>query len=244
MSGFPRRTFPSTPPTSSSKMNIEQSTQGSPPTIGNTSSSSSSDTDDDHYDRGNQTAWLTRKRKRFSPTKRHIRSSNMTSKQRLKHNVRPAKQRRLLPSGGRQFFNRPLALKPLSGPPCSGYDAKICYSDDSSEHRSHKHKRKRMQDTANDDDDDDEYEVEKILNARVHRRKLQYRVKWLGYEGDPEWYDASNFKNSPHRLRDFHAANPLHPGPPRRLEMWVQCWEKDIDAGDHPDDNKPQKLNK
>ncbi|XP_014550298.1 hypothetical protein COCVIDRAFT_43136 [Bipolaris victoriae FI3] len=198
MSGFPRRKFPSTP-TSSSKMNIEQSTQGSPPTIKNTSSSSSSDTDDDHYDR--------------------------------------AKQRRLLPSGGRQFSNRPLALKPLSGPPCSGYDAKICYSNDSSndssKHRSHQHKRKRMQDTANDDDDDDdeEYEVEKILNARVHRRKLQYR------------YNASNFKNSPYRLRDFHAANPFHPGPPRRLEMWVQCWEKDRDAGNHPDDNKPEELN-
>jgi hypothetical protein len=245
MSRFPRRKFPSTPPMSSSKMNIEQSTQGSPPTIENTSSSSSSDTDDDQYDRGNQTAWLTRKRKRFSPTKWHIRSSNMTSKQRLKHNVRPAKQRRLPPSGGRQFSNRLLALEPLSGPLCSGYDAKICYSDDSSEYRSRKHKRKRIQDTAsNDDDDDDEYEVEKILNTRVHRRKLQYRVKWLGYEEDPEWYDASNFKNSPHRLRDFHAANPSHPGPPRRLEMWVQCWEKDVDAGNHPDDNKPQKLNK
>ncbi|EUC40891.1 hypothetical protein COCMIDRAFT_107645, partial [Bipolaris oryzae ATCC 44560] len=37
MSGFPRRKSPSTPPTSSSKMDIEQSTQGSPPTIENTS---------------------------------------------------------------------------------------------------------------------------------------------------------------------------------------------------------------
>ncbi|EOA83906.1 uncharacterized protein SETTUDRAFT_32918 [Exserohilum turcica Et28A] len=88
MSGFPLRKFSSTPSMSSSKMNVEQSTQGSPPTIENTSSSSSSssDTDDDHYDRGNQIAWLTRKRKRFSPTKWHIPSSNMTSKQRLKHN--------------------------------------------------------------------------------------------------------------------------------------------------------------
>jgi hypothetical protein len=246
-------------------MNIEQPTRGRTPTIENTSSSSSSsDTDDDHNDdRGNQTAWLTCKRKRFPPTKQHILSSNMTSKQRLKHNVRSAKQRKLSPSGGRPFSNRPLALKPLSAPPYSGYDAKICYSDDSSDdssgnhvrhlestkrpmstvrpYRSRKHKRKRNQGTA---DEDDEYEVEKILNARVHRRKLQYRVKWLGYEEDPEWYDASNFKNSPHRLRGFHAANPLHPGPPRRLEMWVRCWDEDRDAGNHPDDNKPEELNK
>ncbi|KAF5844076.1 hypothetical protein GGP41_001453, partial [Bipolaris sorokiniana] len=131
MSGFPRRKFSSTPPMSLSKMNIEESTQGGPPTIENTSSSSSSDTDSDHNNCNNQTAWLTRKRKRFPPTKRHIRSSNTTSKQRLKHNVRPAKRRKLPPSGSRQLSNRPLALKPLSGLPYSGYDAKICYSDDS-----------------------------------------------------------------------------------------------------------------
>ncbi|EFQ96383.1 hypothetical protein PTT_01418 [Pyrenophora teres f. teres 0-1] len=268
MSWLPRRKFLSTQPMSSSKMNIEQPTQGRTPTIENTSSSSSSDTDDDRTDdRGNQTAWLTRKRKRFPPTKQHILSSNTTSKQRLKHNVRSAKQRRLSPSGGRPFSNRALALKPLSAPPYSGYDAKICYSDDSRNdssddssgnrvrhlesikrpmstvrpYRPRKHKRKRSQGTA---DEDDEYEVEKILNARVYRKKLQYRVQWLGYEEDPEWYDASNFKNSPHRLRDFHTANPLHPGPPRRLEMWVQCWEEDRDAGNHPDDDKPEEPNK
>lgn len=47
-----------------------------------------------------------------------------------------------------------------------------------------------------------------------------YRVKWLGYEDDPEWYDASNFKNS---LRDFHATNFTLPGPPKRLGIWRQC---------------------
>ncbi|KAF1935089.1 hypothetical protein EJ02DRAFT_460679 [Clathrospora elynae] len=170
-------------------MNIKLPTQGRTPTIENrSSSSSSSNTDDDHNDdRGNQTAWLTRKWKRFPPTKQHIRLSNTTSKQRLKHNVRSAKQRRLSSSGGRPFSNRPLALKPLSAPPYSGYDAKICYSDDSSDdssgnrvrhlesikrpmstvrpYRPRKHKRKRSQGTA---DKDNEYEVEKILNARVH----------------------------------------------------------------------------
>jgi hypothetical protein len=245
----------------SSKMNIEQTTQGRPPTIENTSSSSSSsDADDDRNDdRSNQTAWLTRMRKRFPPTKQHILSSNTTSRQRLKHNMRSAKQRRLSPSGDRPFSNRPLALKPLSAPPYSGYDAKICCSDDSSgnrvrhlesikrpmstvsPYRSRKHKRKRSQDTA---DKDDEYEVEEILNARLHYRKLQYRVRWLEYEEDPEWYDASKFKNSPHRLQSFHAANPLHPGPPRRLETWIQCWEEGRDAGNHPDDNKPEEPNK
>jgi hypothetical protein len=91
-------------------------------------------------------------------------------------------------------------------------------------------------------DEDDEYEVEQILEARVYRRKLQYRVKWLGYEDDPAWYDASNFKNSPRKLREFHTANPIRPGPPERLEVWLRCWEEDRDADDHSDDNKPQRL--
>jgi hypothetical protein len=90
-------------------------------------------------------------------------------------------------------------------------------------------------------DEDDEYEVEQILEARVHRTKLQYRVKWLGYEDDPVWYDAANFKNSPRKLREFHTANSTRPGPPERLDVWSQCWDEDRDAGDHSDDNKPQR---
>ncbi|EOA85931.1 uncharacterized protein SETTUDRAFT_184890 [Exserohilum turcica Et28A] len=132
MSGFPCHKFPSIPPISLSKMNIEQSTRGSPPSIENTSSSSrsssssssssgssSSDTDTDHNDCDNQIAWLTRKRKRFPPTKQHIRLSNMTSKQRLKHNVGPSKQQMPSPSSSSQFSNCPLALKPPSEPPHS-----------------------------------------------------------------------------------------------------------------------------
>jgi len=90
-------------------------------------------------------------------------------------------------------------------------------------------------------DEDNEYEVEGILDSRISRKKLQYRAKWVGYENDPDWYDASNFKNSSHRLHDFHAANPAQPGPPARLWRWTQCWEEDIDA-DHPNDNKPKRL--
>lgn len=106
--------------------------------------------------------------------------------------------------------------------------------------RPYRHKRKRSRGRA--DEEDDEYEVEMILDARVNRRKLQYRVNWLGYEDDPVWYDAANFKNSPHKLRSFHTANPLRPGPLKRLGVWVQCWEEGRDADDHPNDNKPERA--
>lgn len=104
--------------------------------------------------------------------------------------------------------------------------------------RSSTHKRKGNRGSV---DEDDEYEVEQILEVRVN---LQYRAKWLGYESDPEWYDACNFKNSPHKLRDFHKANPTHLGPPKRLEEWVQCCEKGRTADDHPDDNKPERSHR
>lgn len=89
-------------------------------------------------------------------------------------------------------------------------------------------------------DEDDEYEVEEILKVRVYCRRLQYRVKWLGYKEDLEWYDSSNFENSPHKLRDFYKANPTRPGPPKRLDRWVQCWEEDRVADDCLDDNNPK----
>jgi hypothetical protein len=150
------------------------------------------------------------------------------------------------------------ALNSFSAPPRSRNDIRSGCSDDSSEdgsedyfchtegmkrpvlavhpHPSHKHKPTRTDNTA---DDDVEYEVKGILDARMSGQKLQYRVKWLGFKYDPMWYDARNFKNSPHKLRDFHSVNRSHPGPPKRLGTWIQCWEEDRDADDHPDDNKP-----
>jgi hypothetical protein len=103
----------------------------------------------------------------------------------------------------------------------------------------HRHKRRRNLGSA---DEDDGYEVERILDACVNRRKNQYRVQWLGYDDDPEWYDAFNFKNSPHRVGEFYTTNPIRPGTPKRLGVWVQCWEEDRDVSNHPDDNKPEKL--
>jgi hypothetical protein len=206
LSGPTSRKFPSKLPFISSKRNIEQSTQGRLPTIKDTSSSSSSssDTDEDDNDgHSNQTARLTRKQKRFPSSKRHIRLSNTTLKQHTEESACLAKQGKLS-AGGRLLSNRPAALNPC------GYDAQNCYNNDSSDelsncssedhsryvksnkqptsavrpYRLRNQKRKRNHSTA---DEDGEYEVEKILNARINRVKLQYCVKWLRYDDDPEW---------------------------------------------------------
>ena len=73
---------------------------------------------------------------------------------------------------------------------------------------------------------EEEWEVQQILASRISRGKLQYQVQWVGYDPDPTWYPASNFKNSPLLLRDFHSNYPNKPGPPRDLYDWVQEWEQ------------------
>lgn len=90
--------------------------------------------------------------------------------------------------------------------------------------------------------DDTEYEVKRILTVRLRRGNLKYQAQWVGYGADPEWYNASNFKHSPLKLREFHKANPGAPGPPSRLGYWERCFEEDKEAEDFSDDDKPLRI--
>ena len=58
---------------------------------------------------------------------------------------------------------------------------------------------------------EEEWEVEDILDARSYRGKLQYRVKWVGWDEDREWYDAIGFDNSPKIVENFHFRYPDKP---------------------------------
>jgi len=60
----------------------------------------------------------------------------------------------------------------------------------------------------------------------------------MGVNKDPEWYPTSDFKYSPYKLRDFHLAYPDLPGPPRKLDSWVKCWEEGLDNYNNLDNNK------
>ena len=46
--------------------------------------------------------------------------------------------------------------------------------------------------------DDEEWEVEEILNSWIYQKKLQYCVKWIGFNKDWTWYYTSNFMGSLH----------------------------------------------
>ncbi|CAJ0949505.1 unnamed protein product [Ranitomeya imitator] len=57
-----------------------------------------------------------------------------------------------------------------------------------------------------------EYIVEKILDSRISRRKLQYLVKWKGYDQeDNSWVFASDV-HAADLVRAFHLAHPGRPG--------------------------------
>ena len=84
-----------------------------------------------------------------------------------------------------------------------------------------------------------EWEVDNILAVKKVGNILKYRVSWAGCDEDLEWYPASNFKYSPHKLRDFHAAYPDKPGPPRMLDQWIKAWEEGRDIYDNLDDDRP-----
>ena len=87
------------------------------------------------------------------------------------------------------------------------------------------------------EEDDKEWEVKKILALKVKRKKFYYHASWVGYDEDPEWYLASNFKYSPHKLRAFHEEYPQAPGPLRSLPKWQKAWEEGRDTHEELDDD-------
>ena len=59
-------------------------------------------------------------------------------------------------------------------------------------------------------DGEEEYHVEEILDSRVRRRRLQYLVKWTGYD-QPDWEPAENV-NKLCAVDEFHQKYPNKPG--------------------------------
>jgi transposase InsO family protein len=87
---------------------------------------------------------------------------------------------------------------------------------------------------------DIEYEVEEILAVRKRWNRLEYRVRWKGYEEeDLEWYPPSDLKGAPHKLKTFHLNYPRLPGPPLKLEEWIKAWEDGLDEYEHLNDDQP-----
>ena len=69
-------------------------------------------------------------------------------------------------------------------------------------------------------DGEDQWEIDAILDSRIHYRKLQYKVRWLGFnDTEDRWLDASDLDNAKELVAEFHAKYPDLPkesGPARK----------------------------
>ena len=63
-------------------------------------------------------------------------------------------------------------------------------------------------------DGEEEYVVEKILDSRLHRGKLQFKVKWKGYGVEENSWESATDVHADTLVRDFYRA---HPGAPRLI---------------------------
>lgn len=63
--------------------------------------------------------------------------------------------------------------------------------------------------------DNDEYELDEILASRRQYGRLQYRVKWSGWDKDLVWYnaDGNEFTNAQDVVNEYHRLYPDEPGP-------------------------------
>ena len=63
---------------------------------------------------------------------------------------------------------------------------------------------------------EEEYEVEEAVDARLHRGKIQYLIKWVGYD-EKTWEPASALSlNAKGALMEFYRK---HPGAPRAWKV-------------------------
>jgi len=70
---------------------------------------------------------------------------------------------------------------------------------------------------------EDEYELDDIIDSRLHYNKLQYRAQWKGYSPahDKVWYPAENFNHAEHRVQRFHRRYPRKPGVDTRHDQQI-----------------------
>ncbi len=57
-----------------------------------------------------------------------------------------------------------------------------------------------------------EFEVSKIIDSRINRRRLEYLVHWQGYEvSEQTWEPVANLTNAPKMIKKFHCQYPTKP---------------------------------
>ena len=61
----------------------------------------------------------------------------------------------------------------------------------------------------------EEFEVHKILDSKIRRRKILYLVDWVGYDASERtWEPVSCLENAKSAIASFHSLFPFRPRPP------------------------------
>jgi len=70
---------------------------------------------------------------------------------------------------------------------------------------------------------EDEYELDEIIDSRLHYKKLQYRTKWKDYspELNKVLYPAENFNNAEDTVQRFHQRYPRKPAMDTRHDQEI-----------------------
>jgi hypothetical protein len=59
---------------------------------------------------------------------------------------------------------------------------------------------------------EEEFEVSKIIDSRINRRRLEYLAHWQGYEiSERTWEPAANLANASKMINKFHRPYPRKP---------------------------------
>ena len=72
----------------------------------------------------------------------------------------------------------------------------------------------------------EEYKVKAILDKKVKRNGIQYRVKWKGYE-ETTWEPTNNLGRAKDAVKDFEQRNMRSNQPPNRHGNGRKAWQKD-----------------
>jgi len=81
-----------------------------------------------------------------------------------------------------------------------------------------------------------------VLVVKLVRGKLKYRIQWVGWDEDPEWYPASMLSNSPLALQRFYDNNIDLPGPPQNLQYWLDYTKNNTLPESRRTDNRPHEV--
>lgn len=54
------------------------------------------------------------------------------------------------------------------------------------------------------DQNEEEWELNDILNSRLHKERLQYKVVWIEHSSNFTWYSASNFTNVQKIINEYY----------------------------------------